>query len=42
MFVGEVCSISFTLRESDLCAVYPWVEGNGAPRRKRIKETVNE
>ena len=40
--VSEVCDTSFTLRESDLCTVYPWARGHWAPRRECIKEAVND
>ena len=40
--VSEVWDTSFTLRESDLCAVYPWAWGHWAPRRECVKEAVND
>ena len=42
LVVNEVYNTSFTLRESDLCAVYPWAGGHRAPRTEHIKEVVNK
>lgn len=42
LVVNKVHRTCFTLRESDLCAAYPWAGGHGAPRGEHIGEAVNE